>query len=73
MIGRLQRGERYYTVLVYTKEAKVVSYETLMLTEADIVRFRRRAVSNPEYEVDRPRPLYIVVYQWLSSWIRRAK
>ena len=71
MIGRLQDGDRYTRILVYTKQGKVISYETLLLTDKDLERFRLRASKNVELEVSRPKPIYQVIIAWLKSWIRR--
>ena len=71
MIGRLQDGDRYTRILVYTKHGKVISYETLLLTDKDLERFRLRASKNVELEVSRPKPNHQVIIAWLKSWIRR--
>ncbi len=71
MIGRLISGERYHCVLIYTKINKINQYETLMLTDKDIERFRSRASKNIEYELDRPKPLWFVLKEWIISFIRR--
>ena len=72
MIGRLQEGERYTSILVYTKLGKSLSYETLLLTEADLRRLRDRADKNPQLELERPQPLHIIIWRWIQSKIRRS-
>ena len=71
MLGRIHKKDRYHCILVYTKLGKILSYETLMLTDKDLERFRERAQKNQDLEVDRPRHIDLVLWSWLVSWVIR--
>ena len=71
MVGRLLNSERYHTVLIYTQDGKAIIYETLMMTDKDLERFRARASKNEALEIPKPKPLLAVVWAWLASWFRR--